>query len=470
MEAVSENSEGEAPAERELTEEEQIEEEYRAWVVNTTVLYDYQKSYGLEWPILTAQWLPGVKDHPSNKDYSLLSMVLGTHTTDDEPNYLLIADVTLPHPDAVIDHRTKDEDGNPIVDKTPNINYTHRIRHNGEVNRARYMPQNSTVIATKSPSNTVYVFNYENHPELPTSNDVIAEHECHGHSSEGYGVCWNPNKVGNLLSGSLDGSICLWDLQEAAHDVKPFLSFTDCHGNGVEDVDWHKYHEYVFGSVGNDSSLALYDTRKGASGGLTQRIQDAHKGDIHALSFNPGSEHLLATGGADNMVNLWDLRKMNEKLHSFEGHSKEVLQVSWSPYNEAILGSCSADRRVNIWDVTQIGSEQTAEESENGPPELYFVHGGHKAPISDFSWNKNKDFEGFMASVAEGNVLQVWQATDWEDDEEDDEDSPEREAIPDDDIEDQDGAHTVLNQRHDGAEEENVSDEHARKKSKPSSE
>eukprot|EP00605_Chrysophyceae_sp_TOSAG23-4_P000024 GSChrysophyteH1.ASY1.ANO1.24.1 assembled CDS len=378
MESREQNSEEEVN--HELTEEEVIDEEYRAWVGNSILLYDYQKSYGLEWPSLTVQWLPG------------------THTVDNEPNYLLIADVSVP-----------DENGNEIVDKTPSINYTHRILHDGEVNRARYMPQNSKIIATKSPSKTVFVYNYENHPEIPTSNKTQADHECHGHTAEGYGICWNPHKAGHLLSGSLDGGVCIWDLHGAAHDANPLLSFSNCHSNGVEDVDWHKHHEYLFATVGNDSSLVIYDVRKGSSG-ITQRIQNAHQGDIHALSFNSGNEeYLLATGGADSAVNLWDLRKMDQKIHGLEGHTKEVLQVSWSPYNEAILASCSSDRRVNIWDVTQIGKEQSPDEAENGPPELYFVHGGHRASVSDFSWNMNEGYEGFMASVAEGNVLQVWE-------------------------------------------------------------
>ena len=39
------------------------------------------------------------------------------------------------------------------------------------------------------------------------------------------------------------------------------------------------------------------------------------------------------------------------------------------------------------------------------PPQ--FVHGGHTSKISDFSWNETEDW--FIASVAEDNVLQVWQ-------------------------------------------------------------
>ena len=63
--------------------------------------------------------------------------------------------------------------------------------------------------------------------------------------------------------------------------------------------------------------------------------------------------------------------------------------------------------RLNIWDLSRIGAEQDAEEAEDGPPELLFVHGGHTAKISDFSWNSNDEW--VMASVAEDNILQIWQ-------------------------------------------------------------
>lgn len=36
-----------------------------------------------------------------------------------------------------------------------------------------------------------------------------------------------------------------------------------------------------------------------------------------------------------------------------------------------------------------------------------FIHGGHTAKISDFSWNPNEPW--VIASVAEDNILQIWQ-------------------------------------------------------------
>lgn len=55
----------------------------------------------------------------------------------------------------------------------------------------------------------------------------------------------------------------------------------------------------------------------------------------------------------------------------------------------------------------RIGDEQNEEDAEDGPPELLFVHAGHTAKISDFSWNQNEPW--VISSVAEDNVLQVWQ-------------------------------------------------------------
>lgn len=88
-----------------------------------------------------------------------------------------------------------------------------QINHDGEVNRARYMPQNQFIIATKTVSAEVYVFDYSKHPSKPPLDGVCnPELRLRGHSSEGYGLSWSIFKQGFLLSGSDDAQICLWDI------------------------------------------------------------------------------------------------------------------------------------------------------------------------------------------------------------------------------------------------------------------
>ena len=58
-------------------------------------------THALEWPSLTVQWLPDVT-RPEGKDYSLHRLILGTHTSSDEQNHLVIASVQLPCEDAQV--------------------------------------------------------------------------------------------------------------------------------------------------------------------------------------------------------------------------------------------------------------------------------------------------------------------------------------------------------------------------------
>lgn len=196
----------------------------------------------------------------------------------------------------------------------------------------------------------------------------------------------------------------MWNLTEAAAEVQP-LQIRRGHTDVVEDVDWHQQYSHLFGSVGDDSKLLIWDMRK--EGAPVQEVKNGHDSHINCLSFNPFNEFLVATGGLDQSVALWDLRNMKERLHTFEGHSKGVFQVSWSPFNETILGSSSADRRICIWDMSRIGDEQPDEDAADGPPELLFVHGGHTSKVSDFCWHGSEEW--MISSVAEDNILQIWQ-------------------------------------------------------------
>jgi len=458
----------EVAADFEMAEDEEVEldeeqkaiaEEYSVWRTNTWLMYDVANVHTLEWPSLTCEWLSGTIPEgsvPVDDGNSYYHILLGTHTSDGEPNYLLVTEVSIPDE---IDVRSKPDGSSAGFFKGDNKHKIKmRIRHEGEVNRARAMPQNNVrinsrlapskgyidacapkqmhvaytisthvikkhthldthmyafaliqkLVATKSPSNTVFVFDLAVHPDLPVDDIFKPQHKCHGHEGEGYGLCWSPLDEGHLLSGSGDSIICMWDLREAGADVAPLHKIPNAHGGGsVEDVAWHFHYEYLFGSAGDDSNVLLWDRRKGFES-PSHRLERAHKSDVRCLSFNPYSEFLFATGGADGSVALWDLRNLDERLHLLEGHTNEVQQVSWAPFSESILGSCGADRRVHIWDVAKIGDEQKPEEGDGDvPPELIFTHAGHTSKVLDFSWNKEAGW--LVASVDQDNKLHVWE-------------------------------------------------------------
>lgn len=76
----------------EQSQEATINEEYKIWKKNAPFLYDLAISHALDWPSLTVQWLPK-KDTPPNSDYSIHRLIIGTNTSNNEQDYLLVAKV-----------------------------------------------------------------------------------------------------------------------------------------------------------------------------------------------------------------------------------------------------------------------------------------------------------------------------------------------------------------------------------------
>ncbi|XP_057456540.1 WD-40 repeat-containing protein MSI2-like [Lotus japonicus] len=378
--------------------EAEVEEEFSVWKKNTPLLYDFFISHPLVWPSLTVQWLPSTPQPHSNSSFNLHSILLATHTADDEPNFLMLGQVTLPvntlQPIVAADPQ------NPIL---PKVEITRRIPVDGEVNRARSMPQNADIVAAKTCSSEVYVFDFAKQRGDGNEPDL----RLRGHDKEGFGLSWSPFKSGYLLSGSNDHKVCLWDVPaDSKGSVLDAVHVYEGHENVVEDVSWHLKNENLFGSVGDDCKLVIWDLRTNKA----QQSVKSHEKEVNFLSFSPYNEWILATASSDTTIGLFDTRKLMEPVHVLSSHTDEVFQVEWDPNHETVLASSGADRRLMVWDINRVGDEQIEGDGEGGPPELLFSHGGHKGKISDFSWNQNQPW--VISSVDEENSLHVWQMAD----------------------------------------------------------
>jgi len=388
-----------------------IAEEYKVWKKNAPYLYDLVLTHALEWPSLTTQWLEKKTQLPG-KDYSEHEMLLGTHTADDAQNHLLVVSVRLPNEDTEIDARQYDDERGELGGyggTQSKIQVKVRINHDGEVNKARYMHQDDYIIGTKTTKGQVHVFHIRDHESSPVQpGPAQPDVRCLGHSTEGYGLDWNALEKGEIISSADDGTICSWNVADMKRDkegLQPAFKLNG-HDGVVGDVQWHKHHKDLFGSVGDDCIFKIWDKRSLSKQSSIRRCKGHHK-EINSLSFSPYVEFLLLTGGSDSLVKLWDFRKLDHPLHIFEGHQNDIYKVEWSPFNKAIAASCGSDRRLCVWDLSRIGQEQSPEDAKDGPPELLFMHGGHTATVTDFSWNKNDPW--VISSVSEDNIVQVWQ-------------------------------------------------------------
>ncbi|KAF7191886.1 Histone acetyltransferase [Pseudocercospora fuligena] len=401
---------------REIMQNKIINEEYKIWKKNSVFLYDIMYSRALDWPTLTTQWLPDVKEVPgkASRNHRLL---IGTHTSGQQQDFLQIAHINLPPPPSMsmanYNENTKELGGHGAAKEPIVFSVVQKIPHPGEVNKARYQPQNPNIIATWSPDHNVYVWDRSKHPSVP-GTEIKPQATLKGHSAEGFAVEWNPFVEGQLISGSEDKTVNLWDMQrDFKRDnstLAPARTFTQ-HSAVVNDVQYHPQHgKNLFGSVSDDLTVCIMDIRSKSPDRPAIHFKNAHKDAINSLSFHPKHDKLFATGSADKTIGVFDLRFPDHgKIHSLEGHKDIITKVDWHPMDASIIASSSNDRRIIFWDLSKGGAEQTPEDAEDGPPEMLFMHGGHTNRISDFSWNKNDPW--VMCSTGEDNLVQVWRAS-----------------------------------------------------------
>lgn len=105
----------------------------------------------------------------------------------------------------------------------------------------------------------------------------------------------------------------------------------------------------------------LLDPRSGA---FCHELR-AHKYIVPCVRWSPSCEHLLATGGVDSKIFLWDIRSAKGYLHSLDQHNGEAggsRKDLVTAHNGVINGlrftpdglyliSCGTDDRVRLWDV-----------------------------------------------------------------------------------------------------------------------
>ncbi|KIW98616.1 uncharacterized protein Z519_00277 [Cladophialophora bantiana CBS 173.52] len=397
------------------TEQKIINEEYKTWKKNAPFLYDMILSTALDWPTLTTQWFPDVAAVPDT-NYSKHRLLIGTHTAEGQPNFLEVASVQLPNPKKpdVKDYNEETGEiggygGGPSRQNQVEVKFhiNQKIYHPGEVNKARYQPQNPNIIATMCTSGRVMIWDRSKYSSASLSK-VPPTIELSGHTKEGYGLSWDPHQLGRLATASEDYTVRLWDITQASKTnslLNESRRYTH-HSGIVNDVQFHPILPHLVGTVSDDLTMQLLDLREADTTRAAATGENQHRDAINAIAFNLSVETVVATGSADKTIAIWDLRNLNDKLHVLEGHNDSVTTLEWHPFEESVLGSSSYDRRIIFWDLAKVGEEQTPEDSEDGPPELLFMHGGHTNRISDFSWNKNIPWT--VCSAADDNLIQVW--------------------------------------------------------------
>ncbi|KAL3235267.1 Histone acetyltransferase type B subunit 2 [Nakaseomyces bracarensis] len=393
-EALQKMAEVAAAAEQQNQQPMSIDEEYELWKSNVPAMYDFVSETRMTWPSLTLEWLP---QHNLVSSRNRQQMIIGTHTSGEEQNYLKVGAVDLPDEivQATKENSSEADDGEfPIA----NVKIIKKFPHEEEITRARYMPADDNIIATINGSGKMFIYDRSKDSEEGLLSTLSY------HTENGYGLSFNPLEENKLLSGSDDSNVAIWDISRFEKDIKPLFTIEAAHNDIVNDVKWHMFDSNIFGTVAEDSTMKLFDQRS-----QKETISVTSKQAYNTLAFSPFARNLFAAAGTENLVYLYDMRNTAQPLYAMTGHEDAVTSLEFDPSNDGIIVSAGADRRVIVWDIEEIGAEQQQDELEDGAPEILMIHAGHRSAINDISINPNIPW--LTASTEEENIVQVWKCS-----------------------------------------------------------
>ena len=142
----------------------------------------------------------------------------------------------------------------------------------------------------------------------------------------------------NILGVALGDSIYLWN---AADGSIQQLMQTQGEGTHVTSLSWIAQGNYM--AVGtSDHKVQIWDVEK-----LKQvRSMDGHSARVSSLAWNGPT---LSSGGRDSKIVHHDVREQRHKVGMLKGHTQEVCGLKWSPSGTQ-LASGGNDNLLNIWD------------------------------------------------------------------------------------------------------------------------
>jgi WD40 repeat protein len=168
------------------------------------------------------------------------------------------------------------------------------------------------------------------------------------HSEGSFGVAFSPDGS-RIASGGGRGILALWDAHTGAR-----INQFQAHSVGITAVAFSPDGEVV-AAASRDATVSI----RSVPAGELRRTLYGHAPDtpVTSIAFGPNASptapegaYLLASGGVDRNVRIWDIKAGAYDLRVLEGHPTPVTGVSFS-YDGALLASTSVDGRVNVWDL-----------------------------------------------------------------------------------------------------------------------
>lgn len=273
-----------------------------------------------------------------------------------------------------------------------------------------------------------------NLPQYPIS--IFQEHQ-----KEVFSCNWNLVNKQTFVSSSWDGTVKIWSpmRQESLTTLVPIpmersplveakaggipLSNQQNHSiisknkDCIYQAQFSPHDPNLIMCCAGNSYVTLFDLRQPTN---TNQQNFMSHGGLETLTcdFNKYRPHIVATGGVDKLVKIWDLRMVRKfsnplqqpmSINEIPGHELAIRKVSWSPHHSNLVLSTSYDMTCRVWDdLSDSNGRPTGKTNSIDPTKgCRFIFPHHTEFVFGADWSLWGQ-PGYVASTAwDGNVC-IW--------------------------------------------------------------
>ncbi|MBN1479975.1 hypothetical protein JXA70_06870 [candidate division KSB1 bacterium] len=159
-------------------------------------------------------------------------------------------------------------------------------------------------------------------------------------------VCYSPDGR-TLCAGLENGQIHSYTFDRSSGLVREHT--LSAHNETVNVILFHPRADTIVATCSDNGDVKVWHVNWDT--GVWQRRHwfVGHTGPVNALAFSPKEdENILASGGADKKVRLWDLERPDNLPIVLEGPERWVLSLGFSPDGE-MLAAGIGDRSIYLW-------------------------------------------------------------------------------------------------------------------------
>eukprot|EP00505_MAST-04D_sp_SCG-Rhode-Island_P003157 Stramenopile-MAST_4_protein_3157 len=158
---------------------------------------------------------------------------------------------------------------------------------------------------------------------------------------------WNETDRNLVVTSSIDTTCTVWDVETAVAKTQLIA-----HDKEVYDVAFSRGKD-VFGSVGADGSVRMFDLRNLEHSSIIYEAKDSQP--LLRLAWNKQDPNYLATLSLDdNRTIILDVRIPSVPVAELKGHQACVNAIEWAPHSSCHICTAGDDSKALIWDLSHI--------------------------------------------------------------------------------------------------------------------